>query len=598
MKKYELTKLKEKVLKLENPSDIEKLIPHMNAYQFLRECCVDYGNMYAINYLGRKFTYNELLEQIDTMTKGYAEMGVKPGDNVCMAMLTTPEAIISMYAIINLGATVYMVNATHEKPSIREELLDAKANLILINDIFYDNDVANFCNEAGIKKVITASLDESIPVGFYGDIVKFKIVYAIRKMAGACLKDKKTISWKQFANISKESRLNIEPIYDRNAAAVITSTSGSTGKPKRPVLTNDNLNAMCLQMGMTCDTFAPNDSIFSTLPIWIIYSLSNSVHEPLCLGVTLDLDPLFSSKKVSKRIKQYRFNHWNTIPAYIEDMIKDKGMRHSDCSCLKSITTGGDFRTPKLKFMAEKILQQNNSYIEIGQGYGATEACGCFGYSYINGMPAESVGKPLTGNKFKIVDLKTGEILGPNEKGEIYLYSPCLMKEYYGDKDATEKGLIKDDNGIIWYKTRDIGHYDEQGILYLDGRLRRIELTKDANGLPTKVFPDKIKQALSMFPGINQCEVIMIPDEKRITKPIAYIVLDESLLHDQTLNERINKFLEQNLIESYAIPADYVITNEIPRKPSLKNDIEKMKNDYIQSMESQPTRKRTPFKRR
>ena len=582
MEKNEYLELKNELIKAKNINDIEKVIPRMSAYQFLVKCSKNRMGGYALNYLGRKYTYDEFINKINIAAKGFAKLGVKPGENVAMAMLTTPEAIISFYALNKIGAQVYMVNATHEKNAIREELIDSEANLLLINDIFYSKDIKSYVDETNIKRIITSSLTDSTPIGFYFDKVKYKLIELIKKFGSAANSDKRCIKWKEFMDKSSSLKSSVEEVYTQNAGALISSTSGSTGKAKRPVITNENMNAMTIQMAMSCDTFAPGDSIFNSLPIWIIYSLVNSIHEPLCLGVTVDIDPIFSSKNVSSKLKKYKFNHWNTIPSYIEDMLKDPKMKNMNINHIKSITTGGDFRPPKLKFLAEKLLKKNNSDCEVGQGYGLSETSGCFAYTYERGMDPSSVGKPLFGNSLKIIDSKTGEILGPNKSGDLYLYSPTIMKEYFKDSDETNEALVKDENGIVWFKTGDVAHVDEKGQLFLDGRKRRIVITRDSNGVPTKVFPDKIKQVISLHPLVNQCEIVMIPDAKRITRPVAFIILNEnSELNSNTLLE-INNLCIKNKIESYALPTDYLTIEEMPRKTSQKVDYEALEFMYLE----------------
>ena len=72
--------------------------------------------------MGRKYTYRELIETIDAVANGFSKLGVKENNIVAMGMLTTPEAIINFYALNKLGATVYMINATHEKPAIKRRI--------------------------------------------------------------------------------------------------------------------------------------------------------------------------------------------------------------------------------------------------------------------------------------------------------------------------------------------------------------------------------------------------------------------------------------------------------------------------------------------
>lgn len=591
MEKKDLLELKELILQLKNANEIDKLFPKKSMYQFLLECNKDNMDATAINYLGRIYTFNELKEKVDNLKKSFTLLGVKPGDRVAMGMLSTPEAIFSAYALGDLGATIFMINATHEKPSIREELKDSNADILLINDIFYDNDIKSYTDEFNVKKVIPVSLDESFPKGFIGDAIKFKMIQLLKSKGNASKSDPKCISWKNFYNQGKNSDIVAQSYYSYNNPVLISSTSGSTGKAKRPVLSHEALNSMPVQMGMSCDVFEKGDSIFTTLPIWIIYSFANSIHEPLCLGVTVDLDPIYNSKKLSKRIKQYRFNHWNSIPSYIEDMLLDKGMHGLNIDYIKSITTGGDFRTPKLKALGEKLLRENNCDTEVGQGYGLSETGGCFSYTYEKNMDPKSVGKPLVGNRYKILDTTTGEELGPNQIGELYLYSPSLMLRYDNADDLTKEAFVKDENGVVWYKTFDVAHYDEKGELFLDGRLRRIEISRDSNGVPTKVFPDKVKQVISMHPLVDQCEILMVPDEVRITRPIAYVVLkDNCELTENIINEIKNICIQQN-VESYTIPTEYITIEEMPKNDNKKVDFNQLKEIYVQRQAQVQTKK-------
>lgn len=581
----ELQKLKKDVLKLKKVSDFEKMLPKMSAYQFLVDCNKDRLTSVAINYLGRTYTYKELFSKIDDFAKGLHNMGVKAGDTVALGMLSTPEAIIAFYALNKLGANVYMVNATHELNGIKEELLDSNAKILITNGIFYNKNFKSVVDQTSVEKVVVSSLDESFHKAFIGDRVKFKLVETLKRIGSAVPDDERCCTWTSVLNDGKNSDLKIEPVYVPNGGVAIASTSGSTGKPKRPMVTNENMNSMAIQLGMTAgNSIAPNDSIFTTLPIWIFYSLFNSIHEPLCLGVTVDLDPLFNSHKISKRLKQYHFNHWNTIPTYIEDFVNCRQVRNMDLSFLKLITTGGDYRSPKLKQMAEQKLRENNSNVEIRQGYGASELGGCFGYTYEDGMAPESIGLPLVGNAYKIIDVDTHEECGPGKSGELYLYSPTMMKEYFGDEEATRKAFIVDEDGTRWYRTEDMAHYDESGQLFIDGRLRRIEISRDANGVPTKVFPDKIKQIVSLHPAVDKCEIIMVDDSKRITRPVAYVILHDGITLDEALIKDINDLCVMNNLESYTIPTEFKQVDSMPLTPSLKVDYNKLQEMYKQEL--------------
>ncbi|MBE6157450.1 MAG: acyl--CoA ligase [Firmicutes bacterium] len=588
MTKQELLELKNKILQLKKINETENLLPKTTAYSFLVECSKDRLDSVAINYLGRTITYRELIEKIDNTAKAYAELGIKKGQRVGMSMLMTPEATISFYALNKLGATAKLINITHNTDELASDLESLTSDVFITHDIFYSKNISEVVDKTQVNKVVLSSLVDSLPYGFYGDMIKYN---AITKLQGirnrSAINDGKCINWKDLYKKGEESTINVEPEFISGAPIAIASTSGTTGKSKGVVTTNDAINAVPVQMGMTDETFAPNDSIFTTLPTWIYYSLVNNMHVPLCLGVTLNMDPLFNPKQIHKRLKQYEFNHWNTIPAYVDDMVKDKKLKNMNLSFLKSITTGGDFLTPKLKKEAEVKLKENNSDIYVGQGYGASEILGSFGYTYEPEKSEGTIGKPLVGNRYKILDLDTKEEVGVNQTGEMYLYSPALMKEYDFNEEATNESIVTDKNGVRWYKTGDLAHYDENGELFIDGRIRRIELTKDDKGLPTKIFPDKIKGVILQHPSVEKCEVIMVDDEIRMKKPVCFIVLKDGIEFTKDIVDDINQICLENKLERYSIPVEYKNIEEIPLTPGLKTDYNELQKIYAEPADNQ-----------
>lgn len=583
MKKDELIALKNKILSLDNKNDIFDLLPHKSAYEYLYSRRKDRLNDVAINYLGRTITYKELFDKIDNTAKAYYELGVREGDFVTMSMLTTPESIISFYALNKLGAVINMTNIMSGLEKLNEQLEKTNSKLLVLNDIFYTKDVQRIAYENNIEKVITCSLLESIPIGFT-DKAKFSLIERLKSNNKLIEKDDKCIKWNKLQKIGENSNENISSVYVPGKGACIAYTSGSTGNPKGVLATNESMNAIPFQMELTEQKIAPNDSIFNTLPTWIFYSLVNNTHEPLCLGVTVDLDPLFNPKNIAKRLEQYRFNHWNSIPAYVEVMFNNKKVENMDLSFIKTIATGGDYLSKTLEEKGTELLKKQGSMTHLAQGYGASEIMGSFGYTYYDDYTVGSVGKPLIGNHYKIVDLDTSKKLGPNQIGELYIFTPSLMKEYYKDKRETDDALIRDEDGILWYRTGDLGHYNENGELFIDGRLRRIVMATDENGQPTKIFPEKIKNVILNNDLIEKCEVITVPDPKFIKRPVAYIVLKDGIHFDESIRKDVDDICK-SMLPGYSVPSAYEFVDSIPLTKNFKADISALEKDYLEKQQ-------------
>lgn len=584
MTKEELLELKQQVLSLGGKVDgVKDLMPKMSAYSYMYDCNKDRLDCLALNYLGRTMTFREFFEKIDITAKALVErFGVKENDVVSMCMLNTPEGIITFYALNKIGALVHMINIANSKEDITRHLINTNSKTFITMDIFYSNEMEKAISEAGVENVLVSSLTDSLPLAYFNsDKAKFKLIGAIKKVGNAVSSDKKCIRWNEFQKIGRASKINVTPTYQPNRSVAIAYTSGSTGEAKAVVTTDEAMNAMPVQMGMTDQTFAPNDSIFTTLPLWIYYSLVNNVHDPLCLGVSLDLDPLFDSKKIAKRLRQYRFNHWNTIPAYVEDMANSRQVQGLNLSHLKSITTGGDYLTTTLKNRADQVIRSCNATIGVGQGYGASELLGSFGYTYEKEYTVGSIGKPLVGNSFKILDLETMQPLGVDQVGELYLYSPTIMKEYYKNPDATDESLVEDENGIVWYRTGDLAHYNANNELFIDGRIRRIVMAKDDKGLPTKIFPDKIKRIILQSEYVEKCEIITVDDSKYIKRPVAYIVLKENVVMTSNVEKSIQRLCIESL-ERYTQPSEYKFVEQIPLTAGLKPNISALEKMYAE----------------
>jgi long-chain acyl-CoA synthetase len=136
--------------------------------------------------------------------------------------------------------------------------------------------------------------------------------------------------------------------------------------------------------------------------------------------------------------------------------------------------------------------------IDLKQVYGSTEVTGGLTIHYNNDIKFASVGKPIPGSAARI-----------SEEGEILLTGPCLFQGYYKNDEATEKALLRDEDGRFWFHTGDAGYIDEDGhIIYLD---RVKEMLKLANG--EKFSPQFIEGRLKFSPYIR--DVMAVGGEER-----------------------------------------------------------------------------------
>jgi long-chain acyl-CoA synthetase len=170
--------------------------------------------------------------------------------------------------------------------------------------------------------------------------------------------------------------------------------------------------------------------------------------------------------------------------------------------------------------------------------------------------------------------MDTGKELGVNEIGIGYFYTPARMKEYYGNPQATAHNLVLDENGVVWYNTEDLVHYNERGELFLDGRLRRIAITVDKEGNPAKIIPERIKKEITNNGSVNKCEVITVPDTQRANVAIAFVVKSSDITKENLL-----AYCGTNLPD-YMVPDDVIFVDDIPCTSNKKPDFAELERMY------------------
>lgn len=578
--------------------EVEKVYTHDTMYNRFCETEKEMPNALCINMFGNKVTYKEMLKLIDEMADGFYELGIRKDDVVNVSILSTLHGIASVYALDKIGAFMHLVNCTSGIDEVKRECSNLNSKYFIGNDILLKEEMIDELSKLGVEKFVTTSLLDGMPEGFNFDKTMYKLIEKLKGLKKKNYDNDKVLNFDTLIKLGKNSNYDLKPCsYEKNHKAAIAYTSGSTGDSKACVGTWEGIDSMVLNMAMTEQgRFERGDNMFTTFPTWIYYSLLNMIHEPLLLGVSLSIDPLFNPANLSRRNKQYHFNHWLTIPQYLKMAIESDKNKNIDCSRWKIVLTGGDNLPDDLKKKADEFILKHNGNVSVVQGYGASECLGSFSYCYYKDSSLGSVGKPCIGNMIKILDVDTKEEVKQGEVGVGYFYSPALMSEYYGDKIATDKALIKDENGTVWYNTEDLLHQNSRGEIFLDGRLRRIALTLDKDGNPAKIIPEKTKKAISKLDSVLNCEVITVEDEKIANKAVAFIVLKDESNNNETYKENIKDYCLSEVNE-YMVPKDVVILDEMPLTASKKNDIKKLEEMYKEMKENKNSNNKQKIKR-
>jgi acyl-CoA synthetase (AMP-forming)/AMP-acid ligase II len=321
---------------------------------------------------------------------------------------------------------------------------------------------------------------------------------------------------------------------DESTLAQIIYTSGTTGNSKGVLLSHGNLmcNVRDIVSYLELDE---HDSILNVLPFH--YSYGNSVlHTHLAVGAKVVMaGSMAFPQDIVNSIRKYAVSGFSGVPSTYS-LLLSRSDWASDKPPLRYITQAGGPMGVKL---TEQLLEACRPETRLFIMYGQTEAS-----ARISWLPPErlreksgAVGIPVAHVEMEIRN-EQGEKLAAHQKGEVYVRGPSIMQGYWENPAATEQ-VLKDG----WLKTGDLGHLDEDGYLFLEGR--NSEMIKVG---AHRINPLELEEVINKLPFINESAVIGVDDELLGQKLRAFVVGEESRENLFALKKHCNEFLPAHKI--------------------------------------------------
>lgn len=546
-------------LKYYSEEAINADLPECTIYEYLVESNKDYLSDTAINYLGRKITYGELFKNIDMTAAAFLKAGVKEKEIVTVALPSIPEALYCVYALNKIGAVANMIHPLAGKEETLFYFNEVQSRIAVIFDGAFAT-IADDIGRSSVEKVIVASPADSLPVAL-------KVAYKF-KVKALNLDGRVFQSWKSFVRDGKGTIVKAAE-KDCHDMAIISHTGGTTGEPKGVMCSDYNINA-CIYQIIRNFQYSRQETCIVVLPPFVNYSLIESMMAMFVIGFKVALLPKYEPLKLGEYIKKYRPYVIFSIPAYWEALLKIDKIRSVDMSSLRYNIYGGEAMGAETENRINELLMSCGSRGKLLKGVGSTEMMAAATSTYEGCNEISSAGVPLVCVNCKIVEPDTFKELSYNREGEICFTGPTLMLGYYNMPNETNEVIKTHPDGLKWLHTGDLGYINEDGAIFLTGRIKRIIMTKGRDGLVTKLFPDRIEKAVYTHPSVELCCVIGIEDKDRINYPKAYVVLKDRNKSGM-IKEEIMEICREQLPE-YMVPEDIQFMNDLPRTPRGKID--------------------------
>ena len=304
------------------------------------------------------------------------------------------------------------------------------------------------------------------------------------------------------------------------------------------------------------------------------------MHMPMCMRAQLVPIPRFVPTEFGKLVKQFRPVHMISTPAFYDLLMESKEMKGMDLSFLTTLGSGGDTMNEGLSQKLTKFMKEHNIRYPLAQGYGMSEVSAAASFCVNDIYKEFSVGIPSVATTVSIFDPETGDELGYNQIGEICIAGPTLMKGYYNRNNETANVMRYHADGQVWVHSGDLGYMDEDGFLFVKGRVKRMITRFDGH----KVFPVNIESMVSARRTVRNCCVIGVKDRGhgQGQYPMVLVELDASVADKEALCLEIYRECLDKL-EERGKPVAVLSVDAIPMTGAGKNDyiaLEKQFSDF------------------
>lgn len=454
-------------------------------------------------------SYGELDRRSSELAAGLLGIGVGPGERVALLARNSARFLLAQLAVVKLGADLLYLNTGFAGRQLRQVLDDEDASVLIL-----DGEFAELTGGPG-RPVICTGADPAPP--------GVRTLDDLNGGAGPL------------------------PAWDRPGRQIIL-TSGTTGRPKGAPRDSPGRAA----------GFSSLMSLLSAIPLRAegvtvlaapMFHAWGSLHLALggLLGSTLILRRRFDPLETLQLLDEHRADALVAVPVMIQRMLDlPEDALAVALPALRVVALSGSALPVPLAQRAERLF--GPVFYDL---YGSTEA----GFVSVAG-PADlaeapgSVGRPLPGAQVSIRG-EDGEPLPAGESGRIFAHTAMTFTGYTGgeDKDRID-GMVA---------TGDVGHLDEDGRLWVDGRDDDMVVSGGEN-----VFPAEVEDALREHPAVADVAVVGAPDERFGQRLVAHVVLRAEASAD-SLREHV-----RSQLAAYKVPREVFFHDSLPRNETGK----------------------------
>ncbi|GJM18286.1 MAG: long-chain-fatty-acid--CoA ligase [Phycisphaeraceae bacterium] len=333
--------------------------------------------------------------------------------------------------------------------------------------------------------------------------------------------------------------------------ACLLYTSGTSGKPKGVELTHANLRANITQIAEWVH-FTSDDVMLGVLPQFHSFGLTVLTLVPLWCRMKVIFRARFVPNRIVADFAKHKPTVFIGIPSMYRAMLSVKKAKPEDFTSLRYAVSGGE---PLPDDVARQFTERFG--VTIAEGFGMTECSPVTHWCRPDEFKPHSVGKALPRVEQRVVDIESGQPVGPEAEGELRVRGPNIMRGYHKLPDVTAETF--DADGFL--RTGDMARIDADGHAYITGRIKEMLIVGGEN-----VFPREIEEIVESHPSVAATGVVGLRDPVRGEVPVAFVQLEE----DAEFDKQALLDVCREKLAGYKVPREIRVLDELPRSGTGK----------------------------
>ena len=489
-------------------------LPHLLEYQAKR-----IPDAPAILGPGRRpLTYRRLHQHTDKVGRVLRAMGIGRHDRVAVVLPNGPEMAVAILSVATSAACV-PINPAYQAEELGRYFTDLRPRALIV-EAGINSSARRVAHSRGIS-IVELSMAPDAEAGLF--------------------------------TLSGEERAALHDWAKPADVALLLLTSGTTSRPKIVPLTHGNLCSSAYN-SVAALALTETDCGINMLPLFHGHGLNNNVLASLTAGASVVCTPGLESNNFFAWLTAFHATWFSAVPTMHQAILalaRHEGGRVAGHR-LRFIRSASAALPPRIFAELERVFEA-----PVIESYGMTETASSF--IACNPLPPRqrkpgSVGIPV-GLDVAIMD-EGGTFLSARQQGEIVVRGASIMAGYDGDPLATEAGFASD-----WLKTGDLGFFDDDGYLFLAGRVREM-----INRGGEKIAPQEVDEVLMQHPAVAEAATFAVPHATLGEDVASAVVLRPEAVAEP---KDIRQFVSGHIAD-FKIPRQVFIVAEIPKGPTGK----------------------------